>query len=111
MMSLLAMNPDRPFVKGAVFNGAEVVLHMAVRGEKETQLFESHELNLLTGDITQTFHVLPMWRCKFTDMTNFPILRRKLVGAILDIPAENRQRGSLLWLVSACFHPGRGLGD
>ena len=52
MLSLLANNPDRPFVKGAVFNGAEVVLHMAVREEKGTQLFESHELNLLSGAIT-----------------------------------------------------------
>ena len=51
MFSLLAKNLDRPFVKGAVFNGAEVVLQMAVREETGTRLYESHELNLLSGAI------------------------------------------------------------
>ena len=50
LSSLLDMNPDRHMAKGAVFNGADIVMFEATRSKSEgVQHLESHELTMAAG--------------------------------------------------------------
>ena len=52
LTSLLNMNPDRHMAKGAVFNGADIVMFEATRTESEgVQHLESHEMTMAAGKI------------------------------------------------------------
>ena len=49
LLSLMNANPGRHVAKGAVFNGADVVLFKATRAQGELQLHESLELSMGAG--------------------------------------------------------------
>ena len=53
LSSLLDLNPDRHMAKGAVFNGADIVMFKATRvgSDGGIQVLESHELTMAAGEM------------------------------------------------------------